>query len=133
MPTMILYACLALALMSGIGWGYKVVKDTGREEVRLEWAEANAAAQKKAEADRQRQDALRQQQDAETTKRIANEKNRARTLMVSLEAHIKAAGKSADCKLTDGLRDDWNLSNAGPEGVGPGTVPPAGRTAPPAR
>ena len=36
MPTIILYACLALALMGGIGWGYKTVKDSGRDEVRAE-------------------------------------------------------------------------------------------------
>ena len=36
MPSLILYACLALAIMGGIGWGYKTVKDAGRDEARAE-------------------------------------------------------------------------------------------------
>ena len=37
--------------MGGIGYGYTVVKDSGREEVRLEWAAANEKARKE-EAER---------------------------------------------------------------------------------
>ena len=49
--TALAWGFLALALMSGIGYGYKVVKDSGREEVRAEWAQANEAArQREAEA-----------------------------------------------------------------------------------
>lgn len=36
MPTILLYGFLALALMGGIGYGYTVVKDSGRDEVRAE-------------------------------------------------------------------------------------------------
>ena len=128
---LLLYGFLALAILGTLGGiGYKV-RESGKDAIRVEWQQANAAAQQKAETERQRQDALRAAQDREATRRLANEKNRSRSLMVSLEAHIKAAGKSADCKLTDGLRDSWNASNAGPEGVSAGTVPPtSGKPAP---
>ncbi len=133
MPTLLLYGFLALAILGALGGiGYKV-RESGKDSVRVEWAEANAAAQKKSEEERARQDALRQAQDREATRRLANEKRRASTLMVSLDAHIKAAGKSADCPMPVSLRDDWNSANAGPEGVSTGTVPPASRKPAPTR
>ena len=126
---LLLYGVIALAILGTLGGiGYKI-REAGADSVRVEWAEANAAAQKQAEADRQRQDALRQAQDKEATRRLANEKKRSGVLMASLEAHIRVAGRSAQCPIPDSLRDDWNSSNAGPEGAGTGTVPPAGRAA----
>ena len=122
---LLLYGFLALGILGALGGiGYKV-REAGADSVRVEWAAANAAAQKKADDDRARQDALRQAQDKEATRRLANEKTRARTLMASLEAHIKASGAAAQCPVPDSLRDDWNRANAGPEGVSPGAVPRA--------
>ena len=125
----LLIGVAALAMVSGIGYA---VRESGKDAIRTEWAAANAAAQQKAEADRQRQDALRAAQDKEATRRLADEKNRARTLLVSLDAHIRAARLPASCRLTDGLLADVNAAIGG-KGVSPGTVPSATGTTPPAR
>jgi len=115
----------ALAMISGLA--YKTYR-AGGDAVRLEWDAANAAAQKKADADRAREDALRAAQDAEATRRLANEKKRSAALWTSLEAHIKASGSAAQCPMPVSLRDDWNRANAGPEGAGTGTVHGSGGT-----
>ena len=120
----------ALAMLTGIG--YKV-RESGKDSVRVEWQAANVAAQQKAEAERQRQDALRAAQDKEATRRLADARKRSTTLMASLEAHIRAAGPAAQCGIPDSLRDAWNSANKGGESVGTGTVPPASGTAAPAR
>jgi Flp pilus assembly protein TadB len=129
---LILYGVIALAILatvSGLAWK---VRESGKESVRLEWAEANAAAQKKAEAERQRQDALRATQDKEATKRLADAKRRNATLLTSLEAHIKVARLPADCKLPPSLLGDVNAAIAG-QSLGTGTVPSKPGTPTPAR
>lgn len=125
----LLIGVAALAMVSGLA--YKTYQ-AGADNVRQEWSEANVAAQQKAEADRKRQDALRAEQDKQATRRLADEKKRARTLMVSLDAHIRAARLPASCRLTDGLLADVNAAIGG-KGVSPGTVPSATGTTPPAR
>lgn len=125
---------VALAALGGLYWkvdhnGY----ERGSAEIKGQWDAANVAAQQKADADRARQEALRQAQDEEASRRLANEKKRATALWISLEAHIKAAGSAAQCPMPDGLRDAWNRANAGPEGERPRAVPAAGRAAPTAR
>lgn len=137
MPTLLIYGIVALGIvgsLAGIAWkldhnGY----ERGVAEVQVKWDEANAAAKQAAEADRARQDALRQAKDEEASRRLADEKRRTATLWTSLEAHIKAAGTAAQCPMPDSLRDDWNSANAGPEGKGSGPVPAAGRAATPTR
>ena len=125
------YGLLALAIIAGIGWCIKTLKDAGRDEVRAEWQEANAAAQQKSDAERARQDALRAAQDKEATRRLADAQKRAKTLMASLEAHIKAAGNAAKCPVPPSLLDHWNAGNSG-KGLSTGTVPPASPTPAPA-
>lgn len=125
---------VALAALGGLWWkvddaGYQ----RGAGKIKAEWDAANVAAQQKADADRARQEALRQAQDEEASRRLTNEKKRATALWVSLEAHIKAAGSAAQCPMPDGLRDAWNRANAGPEGPSPGAVPAAGRAPTPPR
>lgn len=133
MPTMLLYGFMALAILGAVGGiGYKV-RESGKDSVRVEWAAANAKAQADAEADRKRQDDLRQAQDKEATRRLTNEKKRSGELMASLESHIRASGAAAQCAVPEQLRNDWNGANAGPQGVSPGTVPPRSPTTPPAR
>ena len=44
MPQIIVYACLALALMGGIGIGVAKVKAWGAAEVQAKWDEANTTA-----------------------------------------------------------------------------------------
>ena len=130
MPSLLIYGLIALGIIAslgGIGWkidhnGY--VRGAGEEHQK--WQAATDKAKAAAEADRVRQDALRQAQDAQTTRRLTDEKKRSQTLMASLEAHIRASGAAAACPLPDSLRDDWNRANSGPEGAGTGTVPPAG-------
>ncbi len=130
---LLLYGFLALAILGTIGGiGYKV-REAGADSIRVEWSAANTAAQKKAEDERQRQDALRAEQDKQATRRLADEKKRSGALMVSLEAHIKASGSAAQCPMPVSLRDDWNRANAGPEGERTGTVPSAGGKPSPAR
>lgn len=120
---LLLYAGAAIIILGMLGTaGYKI-RESGKDEVRVEWQAANAAAQKKADDDRARQDALRQAQDAEATRRLANEKKRSQTLMASLEAHIKASGTAAACPMPPLLLDDWNRANAGSQGDSPGAVP----------
>jgi Flp pilus assembly protein TadB len=114
----------ALAMISGLA--YKTY-EAGADKVRLEWAADVAARKAEAEKERARQDALREAQDKEATRRLADEKKRTTGLMASLEAHIRASGAAAKCPVPDSLRDDWNRANAGPEGERTGTVPPAGR------
>ena len=133
MPSLIVYAVIFLAVAGVIGGAYKTVKDSGREEVRLEWQEANAAAQKKADADRKAQEAAREAQDKETSRRLANAKKRSQDLLVSLEAHIKASGTAAACPMPVSLRDDWNRANNPGEGVSPPTMPPASRPTTPSK
>lgn len=123
MPQLAMYGILALAILGTLGGMAYKVRESGFDACTVERDAKDAKAVAAAEAERQRQDALRQAQDKEATKRLANEKTRSRTLMASLEAHIRAAGSAAACPIPDGLRDAWNAANAGPEGVGPGTVP----------
>ena len=124
------YGLMALAVIGAAAGFYgKIHHDgyvEGKGEVQQAWDSANAAAQKKAEADRLRQDALRQAQEQEATRRLADEKKRSAGLMASLEAHIRASGTAVQCPIPPSLFDDWNLSNAGPKGAGPGTVPATG-------
>ena len=110
----------ALAMISGLA--YKTY-EAGADKVRTEWAEATLKAKSEAEAERQRQDALRQQQDKQVTRRLSDEKKRSQTLMASLEAHIKAARLPAECRLTPELLGDANAALAGSQGERPGTVP----------
>ena len=126
--SLIAYGLIALAILGSLGGiaygldhrGY----ERGKGEVKQAWDKANKKATDEAEAERKRQDALRQEQDKKATERLANEKKRTAGLMVSLEAHIKASGVSAQCPLPLVLLNDWNISNAGPKGVGTGTVSP---------
>ena len=129
---LIAYAGAAIAVMGMIGYAYHTVKKAGADEVRAEWAEANAVAQQKADADRKRQEAVREAQDKEATRRLADAQKRSKTLMASLEAHIKASGTAAKCPVPPVLLDHWNAGNSG-KGLGTGTVPSASPPATPAR
>jgi len=117
-------ALAILGTLGGIGWK---VRSAGYDACKVEWQQANAAAQQKAEAERVRQEAARATQEKEAIRRLSNEKKRSGALMASLEAHIKAAGPAAQCPVPVGMLDAWNAANAGPQGVSPGTVPPASR------
>lgn len=131
--TVIIYAVLALAIMAAIGMGYKTVKDSGREEVRLEWAEANRVAreaeEKKASEAATKTEAVRVEIRYRTktiTKEVDKIVDRPVYRSVCLDAdglrlaRCAILGKSADsCKpdkpmpgaaLT--LRWDWGLSAA---------------------
>lgn len=127
----------ALAIIGSLAGLYGTIHHSGvaegRAEVEKRWEAQNAKNREIVLADRTRQESLRQATDATATRRLADERKRTSTLMVSLEAHIKAAGTSAQSPMPASLRDDWNLANAGPKGVGPGTVPPVGPKPAPAR
>lgn len=127
------YGIIALAVMGMVGTGVYKVKQWGGNEVRAEWQEANDKAKEAAEAERARLDALREQQDKQATKRLADEKKRTAAVWTSLEAHIKAAGLRSDCRITPELLGDANAAIAGPQGVGPSTVPSKPGTPTPAR
>lgn len=130
---LIVYAVLALGILGTLaGIGYKI-REAGADSVRVEWQQANAAAQKKADEDRARQEAARAAQDKEASRRLANARKSNQELMRSLEAHIKAAGPVADCRLTDGLLGAWNAANKAGQGERTGTVPPASKPTAPAR
>ena len=101
----------------------------GTAETQSKWDAANVEAQKKIDAERAKEVALRESQAKEATKRLADEKKRNVILMASLEAHIKASGVAVQCPLPPSLLNDWNNGNAGSEGEnkGTGTMPPASR------
>lgn len=124
--TLVVYALLALAVLGTLsGIAYKLNHDgylRGKAEVKAEWDQANAAAQKLADADRERLDALRQAQDQGHIRRLANEKKRATAIWSSLEAHIKVAGLRNDCRVTPELLNDANSALSGVQGVSPGGV-----------
>ena len=129
----LLYAGAAIIILGMLGTaGYKI-RESGKDAVRVEWAEANAAAQQAAEADRQRQDALRQAQDKQATRRLNDARKSNATLLTALDAHIRAAGLPRDCRLPQQLWDDANSALAGAEGERPGTVPSGPGPAAPAR
>ena len=131
--SLLAYGLVALALIGALsGLGYNI-RESGKDAVRVEWQAANAAAQKKAEDDRQRQDALRQAQDKQATRRLNDARKSNATLLTALDAHIRAAGLPRDCRLPQQLWDDANSALAGAEGERPGTVPSAPGPAAPAR
>ena len=117
------YLIAGIVLVSALAGLAAYERKAGGDSVRVEWEESNTAARQKAEAERIRQDALRQAQDKEATRRLANEKKRTGELMVSLEAHIKAAGLRTDCRITPELLGDANSALAGSQGLSTGTVP----------
>lgn len=47
MPTLIIYAGLAIAAMAGIGWGYHTVKQSGFDEAKAECVAAGVAQAKR--------------------------------------------------------------------------------------
>lgn len=127
------YGLVALGVLGMLGGiGYKI-RESGKDAVRLEWSVANDKAKAQAEAERARQDAVREAQDKQATKRLADEKKRTAGLMVSLDAHIKASGLRADCRIPDILLLDVNTAIGGPKGVGPSAVPPKPGAATPSR
>ena len=77
----------------------------GKGEVKQAWDAANVEAQKKIDAERAKEVALRESQAKEATKRLADEKKRNVILMASLEAHIKASGVAVQCPLPPSLLD----------------------------
>src|SRR3990167_4206500 len=130
---LIAYGLIALAILGALsGIGYKI-RESGKDAVKVEWAADVAARKAEAEAERERQDALRATQDKQATRRLADAKRRSTELMGSLEAHIKAAGLRTDCRITPELLEDANRALAGGEGVGPGAVPSGPKPAAPAR
>ena len=129
----LLAAAAVIGALGGLYWKIDhSAYQRGQAEVQVKWDADVAARQKEAEADRARQDALRQAQDKETSRRLTNERKRATTLQASLDAHIRAAGSSVRCPMPPGLLDVWNRAGAGPTGEGgsPGPVPPARGAAP---
>ena len=120
--SLIAYGLIAIAILSSIGYGYKVVKDSGREEVRLEWAAANEAARaREAAASAKAAAAL----EAERKKRrvIVQE----RTVYVDRE--IEKLVTSASCFSLDGVRtlncaiDGTSAAGCKPAGAVPSTKP----------
>ena len=94
---LIVYGLIALAVMSGIGYGYKVVKDSGREEVRAEWTAANEAErQREAEASAKAAAEL----EAERKKRKVVIKERT----VFVDREITKLVDSGTCFKPDGVR-----------------------------
>ena len=130
---LIAYGLIALAILGALGGAAWKVRESGKDAVRVEWAEANAAAQQAAEADRQRQDSIRASKDKEATRRLANARKSNQQLLSSLDAHIRAANLPRDCRLPQQLWDDANSALAGAEGERPGTVPSGPGPAAPAR
>ena len=131
--SLLLYAGAAIIILGMLGTaGYKI-RESGKDAVRLEWSAANDKAKAAAEAERARQDALRQAQDKEATRRLADARKSNAALLTSLDAHIRVARLPADCKLTPGLLADVNAALAGGEGGSPGAVPAKPGPATPAR
>ena len=122
---------VALAVLGTLGGiAYKLDHngyERGKGEVKQEWDAAVQKGVAAAEAERKRQEAARAAQDKEATRRLSDAQKRSRTLMVSLEAHIKASGAAAQCPVPASLRDAWNASHQAGEGVSPAAVPPASR------
>ena len=131
--SLIAYGLIALALIGALsGVGYKI-RESGKDAVRVEWAADVAARKAEAEAERMRQDALRQAQDKQATRRLADARKSNAALLTSLDAHIRVARLPADCRITDLLLGDANRALAGDEGSGPGTVPSSAKPAAVAR
>lgn len=126
------YGIMGIMILGMLGGIVYKIRQGGADSVRAEWAEANAVAQQKADAERKRQEAVREAQDKEATRRLADAQKRSKTLMASLEAHIKASGTAAKCPVPPVLLDHWNAGNSG-KGLGTGTVPPASPPATPAK
>ena len=121
-----------VSILGLIGTGVYKVKKWGGDEVRAEWAAANAAAQQEADRVRKAQEATREKLDQEQARRLKDAQKRARTLENDLSAALKAT-PIPDCRVSDGLRDIANRALSGGEGQGSGGVPRKPQPPPPTR
>lgn len=128
-----LIGALVVAFMvAGAGvQGYRL----GGDHVRAEYAEAQAQAQKEADAYATglRASARRQAQNLQTA--LAKQKGLNRAIGTDLEEALRKAAESvpAGCPapgLSDGLRDLWNRANHASDGSAGRIVPGAGGTSP---
>ena len=121
--SLLAYGLIALAILSSIGYGYKVVKDSGREEVRLEWAAANEAARRQ---EAERSAAAAAALEAERKKRRVVVKERT----VYVDREIEKLVTSASCLSSDGVRtlncaiDGTSAAGCKPAGAVPAPRPP---------
>jgi hypothetical protein len=131
------YGLLALAIIgSAAGFYAKISHDgyeRGEAHITELWEAQNAKAREIVLADRKRQEAVRDAADKKQTGRLANEKKRTGELMASLEAHIKATGAFAGCRISPELLNDTNNAITGGKGISPGTVPSGPKPPAPAR
>ena len=95
--SIIAYGLIALAIMSGIGYGYKVVKDSGREEVRAEWNAANEKARAE-EAERSAKAAADLEAERKKRKVVVQERT------VFVDRNIEKLVTSGTCLSPDGVR-----------------------------
>ena len=129
--SLLMYGVIALAVIGSLsGLYYKVNHDgyergiaAARQECQVEADKAKAIA----DADRKRQEAARDAQAKDQSRRLADAQKRTQALQSRLEANIAAAGDSVKCSLTPSLFDDWNAANRGPtpESPAPRVLPPA--------
>ena len=130
---MIAYLIAGVAILAMVsGLAYKTY-EAGADKVRLEWREEAAKSVKISEAHRKRQEAARNKADKEATRRLNDFRARSQTIMASLEAHIKVARLSPDCRITPELLNDANNALSGGQSIGPGAVPSKPTAATPTR
>ena len=131
------YGLIALAVIGSLAGLYGTVHHSGvnegRAEITAQWEKQAKKNREIVLADRKRQEGVRQQQDEKQSRRLADEKKRTGVLMASVEAHIKAKGAFANCRLSDGLLGDANNALAGGQGERPGAVPSASKPTAPTR
>lgn len=119
-----------LAVLGAIGTGVYKVKQWGYGEAKAECVAEDEKRAAAAEAERKRQDALREAQDKQATKRLADARKSNQALLTSLDAHIRVAKLRADCRIPPELQSDANNALSGGKGFGPDPVP--GKPKPPA-
>ena len=104
------YLVVAILVAGTLGATYFKGRSAGADACRVEWAQANAAALAKAEADRQRQDELSRAEAARLETALAKQRKVNAELLNVVEAHIKAARLPSECRITPELVRDWNAA-----------------------
>ena len=92
--SLIIYAVLAIAILGMLaGIGYKI-RESGKESVRLEWAEANRAEKERQELERQERDKLTQKREADHAANISTLDRRYRAALVGVRNQSRPDGEA---------------------------------------
>ena len=127
------YLVVAILVAGTLGATYFKGRSAGADACRVEWAQANAAASAKAEADRARQDELSRAEATRLETALAKQRRLNGELLNVVEGHIKAARFAPECRLTPELVRDWDAAgNPSAKDASGRVVPGAGGTVAPA-